>query len=1482
MNTKKGTWRRIFAGILTTAMLGTMFPAAVSAQEKESTGKLLAEFSFDNVENGFSGSAAKAQIKGSYELKESKDARNGQALYLDGNASNYLTVTKEDGSSFLAGKQELTFSYDAKPERNDTSWVFYAAPDEKAQQGDYEHYIGSMHNNGNIKVERYHNTGVRPSTSDYGVGKEWMHIDIVFSKKDTSVYLNGEKKVTTASGYALTDILGDKGILLIGRANWGNGEGYQGFIDNFRVYDGVLSDGEIINEYVSGMPVEQVLQKAQETLTIPEAGSQTVSCNFVSALTLVESVIGGNVQVTWKSSDASVISDDGKITAPEKEKKVTMTATLSYDGKTAEKRFELTVLPEGETEYSITVDEENEGAEISQELIGLFFEDINSAADGGLNPEMVKNNSFETYFNVTSTEEQGRGNQYSWKLHWNSDHDERFVVKQDPNEYMNANNTNYAEITGDITLLNGGFAPMSNPDSAAMAVEKDQDYDFSVWTKASSNYKGVMKVQLVNESGEALSQEETIPFVRDGKWEKAQAVLTGTQTQKGKIKLSISGAQDTDVLYMDMVSLSSQNTYGYGNPNYSCGKGLRKDLVEKLIALNPGFIRFPGGCIVEGNSGRESYYNWEWSVGPLEERKPIANHWASDNGSYTSKYSYMQSFGFGYHEILTLCEEMGAEPFPILSAGVFCQFANEDKMPAASGEELDKFAQHATHLIDYCWGDPNSTDAVQKEWASKRVANGHEEPFDLNYVGIGNENWRDKYLNNFEYIKDYVEEYVAKHYPGRKITIISSSGPGAEDGSYRYAWDWFHEKDAGETLVDEHYYQSKEFMLNKDNRYDFYRRLEDGGSNVFVGEYATHLGSRNNNLESAICDAAYMTGFERNGDIVRHASYAPLFEKIGGTNWTQNMIHFDDYESFGTPNYYVQQMYANNYGKKVIPTLLEKKGENYTQNTGSPVIGTWSTSGYVTNIKVTREDGKVLLNDNLTSNTAGWEALPGSNGEFTIADGRMTFTRGNGMNCVWLPEAADNPEWHDYKVEATVVKTGGEEGFLVGAGAKDENNLYWYNIGGWNNTMNVVERKSSDIGTMVLGNKFTYGFTPVVTNEEMKVTFNYGVNDRLEAGYTSPSADMSDDFSGNLRPYQNDIYQVSTKDEQYIYLKLVNHDNYAKGITVNYPGVSAKEAEIICLSGNAADVNGIGNETAVPKTAVYAIEGGALKYEIPAMSFSIIKVAYSDVTVDKSKLESEIKGAVDEARRRDYTSTSWSAYDAALVKAEAVYATSKSTQEEVDAAVNQLKQAKEDLVLRGGGTDPERPFEDVDMETGNWYYDAVYYNFDRGIMNGINKTHFEPLSNLARAQFAIILYNMEGKPAVACEPKFKDVAEGQWYTSAILWAGNKKIVTGYTDGSERFGWGDNILREQMAVMMYRYAKEFKEYDVSDNADFDNFTDAASVSGYAKEAMKWAVGAGIITGKDLDKDGTPESIDPLGNASRAECAIIIQRFLEKYN
>lgn len=1074
--------------------------------------------------------------------------------------------------------------------------------------------------------------GSTGSASDGPVSSaDWSLYSVVITPDDITGYLNGLKYKTYPLNVTVSDFGSDL-VSYIGKSPYKD-IFYAGRVKDLRIYDGALSDQDIAALYYGGTSAGELLKRAKNALTIPEAGNGKVNCTFVEKITLADSLLDGNVRVTWESDRTDIIALDGTVTNPEETTVVHLTARLASGSESDAKNFDITVIPVGDTEYAMVVDPYDEGATISQQMIGLFFEDINSAADGGLYPEMVKNYSFENYFNTVSIAEPERGNQYSYKLHWVSDRDNGFVVSKEGG--LNDKNTNYAEITGDMTLENGGFAPMNNPNSPAMPIVKGEAFDFSVWTKADSGYTGTLKVKVVSETGKDLTDEGVIDLVKDGTWQKTGVVLEGKKTQKGKMVLTISGAGDDGVLNMDMVSLSPQDTYGYGDTNYAYGKGIRKDLVEKLQGLNPSFIRFPGGCIIEGNSGRDSYYNWENSIGPLEERKAIGNQWASDNGSYTNTYGYMQSYGFGYHEILKLCEDLGAEPFPILSAGVFCQFANGDNAPAAQGEELDKFAQHATNLIDYCWGSVISSDPTQREWAQKRVENGHEEAFNLNYVGIGNENWREKYLNNFDYIKDYVENYVSTNYPGRKITIISSAGPAAEDESYRFAWDWLNEKDPGETLVDEHYYQSKEFMLNSDDRYDYYTRKEDGGSDVFLGEYATHLqDNRNNNLESAICDAAYMTGIERNADIVRHASYAPLFEKIGSTNWSQNMIHFDEYDSFATPNYYTQQMFAQNYGTQVVNTTLEKQGANYSQNTGSPIIGTWLSEGYVSHVKVTREDGTVLLDDSFSANGAAgskWAAVPGSTGSFRIANGKLTLTRGSGMNAVWIPEAINNPEWHDYVVEATVVKTSGEEGFLVGAGAKDTENYFWYNIGGWSNKMTAVERARTGRGKVVIGNSFYKDFSAVAVNDEMKVTFNYGVNGKIEAGYVSATTDKSKDFSGNLKPYQNDIYQVCSKDDEYIYLKLVNHDSYAKDITLTYPCIlTSDQAEIICMSGKGNEENTIGNEQIKPVTSTAGIVNSQVKYLVPAMSFSVIKVPYqketrvSDITLDRQSVILEI------------------------------------------------------------------------------------------------------------------------------------------------------------------------------------------------------------------------------------------------------------------
>ncbi len=679
-----------------------------------------------------------------------------------------------------------------------------------------------------------------------------------------------------------------------------------------------------------------VVSAAANSLEIPEIKEGRVASRIRRQLTLPAKAMNNKVNVSWKSGNPSVISDEGKITPPAQDTKVTLTATCALAANESvkkEKKMEVMVLSDKVTEYAMTIDQKNKGVDISQELFGVFYEDINSSADGGLAAELVKNNSFENYRNLDSpTAPEVKGDQDSWKLHWDSSNAAGFVVEREAG--LNDKNKNYAKITGNQTLSNHGFVKKAELDKSAMAITAEKNYDFSMWMKADSSYAGTVKVKVVDDAGQAVTNEAALELKKSGKWEKISASLKGTATKLGTLVLTFEGAVSSDAMYIDMVSLIPTDSYGYGNKNYSYGKGLRKDLVEKLQELNPSFIRFPGGCVVEGSYGTDGYYNWEDSVGPLEERRAIGSYWGTEGhpvGYLPDGYGYMMSYQFGYHEILTLCEDLGAQPFPILSAGIFCQFRNTAE--AVTGNDLKPFAEHATNLIDYCWGSPASSDATQKFWASKRVQNGHEAPFELNYLGIGNENWNTEkapYYANFTWIKNYVEDYVKEHYPDRKITLISSTGPYYQGSQDTDAWRWINRDMPGETLVDEHYYinyagDGSNTLLNEDYLYDSYKRLNEGGSNVFIGEYAGHnTGTPENVLDTAISEAAYMTGIERNGDIVRHASYAPLFEREGCRDWDYNLIKFDAYSSYGTPSYYVQTMYSNNYGKHIINTTLEK------------------------------------------------------------------------------------------------------------------------------------------------------------------------------------------------------------------------------------------------------------------------------------------------------------------------------------------------------------------------------------------------------------------------------------------------------------------------------------------------------------------------------------------------------------------------------
>lgn len=837
---------------------------------------------------------------------------------------------------------------------------------------------------------------------------------------------------------------------------------------------------------------------------------------------------------------------------------------------------------------------------------------------------------------------------------------------------------------------------MADPNGAAMPVkpvnleEGTGTYTFSVYAKADSDYPGNLRVKLVDAQGKAITDEQTVSLDADGTWKKVSAKLTSTVSQntKGMLELTVEGAQAGDALCLDMVSVVPHDSYGYGDPNYACGVGIRKDLLELMLDLNPKFMRFPGGCIVEGFNW-EGYYDWRDSIGPLEERKANTNRW-ENWGPTDHSWGYMQSYGFGYHEMLTLCEEYDMEAFPILNAGLLCQYETSG-VDAKTGEELQEFIDMATDLLDYCWGD-----AATNEWAKKRAENGHPEPFDLKYLGIGNENFQAKYFDNLDVIKEAVEEYAAAHYPGRELNIISSAGPYSGGGDLEYAYDRLAQTMPGETLVDEHYYESESFMYNQSDRYDYYQRTDQGGSDIFVGEYAV---KNDNKYNTALAEAAYITGLERNADVVKHISYAPLLYKVGNQCWAHDLIYFDEFDTAKSTNYYVQQMFGQNYGDQLIGTELKAAGKDYS-NYGSPIIGTSSSEGYIDKVTVYGENGEILFEDDFDNASGGWErfqtGLDGAGScQYEVRDGRMYFTGASGLNLLYLPQAVEE-KWTDYEVVVEgAVKTAGSNGFIVGAG--HENQYYWYHMGKDGNNGTYMEvtrpnRGASSLTRKVLGNNFANkhynrGELVKIQNQDpMDITFNFGVKGKLEGSYTSTALSGEDtgkyDFSSDLNQYQTDIYQVVNKDDSYVYVKLVNPDSNAKEIQLTFEHLDMEpnaQAEITMLTGDLNTANAIGNEVIVPKESTQEIIEDQMVYELPGYSVNVIRIPLAKEQADKGQLSQLVQEA-GERKEADYTPQSWEAFANALAQAKQVLADEEAAQADVDEACQSLKAAMDALV----------------------------------------------------------------------------------------------------------------------------------------------------------------------------------------------------------
>jgi alpha-L-arabinofuranosidase len=548
---------------------------------------------------------------------------------------------------------------------------------------------------------------------------------------------------------------------------------------------------------------------------------------------------------------------------------------------------------------TFTIQTDKPIAKVSPTMWGVFFEDINLGADGGIYAELIKNRSFEfskPFMGWTKMRGKSASNANPLDEFIQSDF---FIINR---QEKNIPNPRFLRVAVN-TKLNDSLG-LQNEGFRGMGIKRDLLYNFSVLYKhAGQNIK--LHLELISEKNQTIGSGIFIPTQSGDQWQKGEASITATATvDKARLNIWFEGE---GVIDLDMVSLFPSNTWK-GRKG-----GLRADMVQLLADMKPGFLRFPGGCIVEGHDLAQRY-QWKNTIGPIEDRQLIINRWNQEIARRPTP-DYFQTFGLGFYEYFQLSEDIGAAPLPILNCGMACQFNTAEIVPM---DQLDPYVQDALDLIEFANG------SVDTKWGKVRLQLGHPNPFNLSMLGIGNENWGPQYIERLAVFQKAIKD----KYPG--IKLVCSSGV-FEGPSFNYLTSSLTKMKAD--FIDEHYYQNPKWFLQHANRYDSYDRASS--SKIFAGEYAGQSDrmvsiDNKNNWRTAIAEAAFMTGLERNADIVEMASYAPLFAHVDGWQWTPNLIWVDNLRSYGTPNYHVQKMFSTNKGTQVLPIL-------YKNN--SPAIG---------------------------------------------------------------------------------------------------------------------------------------------------------------------------------------------------------------------------------------------------------------------------------------------------------------------------------------------------------------------------------------------------------------------------------------------------------------------------------------------------------------------------------------------------------------
>lgn len=791
-------------------------------------------------------------------------------------------------------------------------------------------------------------------------------------------------------------------------------------------------------------------------------------------------------------------------------------------------------------QVKINVDVANPAVKVSPNLYGIFFEDINHAADGGLYAELISNRSFEDSDNATPT--------------WRTKSADGATISTQLISKALLNNAQGKALQINIAARQNATASLINEGFWGINAVQGRTYKLSLWAKGS--YKGGVKARLVSTDGKSVYAETAVNAKMGKKWSKFTASLTANANDpKAQFELVFDGK---GTITLDVVSLFPPTFMNREN-------GLRPDLAQLLYNIRPKFVRFPGGCYVEGQESPENAFHWEKTIGPIEERP----------GHKNVNWRYRTSDGMGFDEYLQLAEDLNAKPLYVVNVGLW----HGGMTPVDS---IQPWIDECMNALEYANGP------VTSKYGALRAKNGHPEPYNIEYLEIGNENNQpdpalqsDHYYERFKKFKDAVlAKYPNMHLIGNVVAW----------GDDNPTWD----SNESVELLDEHYYRNPAWFAENFRKYDGYDRK---GPEIYVGEYAVTQGFGNmGSLDAALGEAVYMMGIENNSDIVTMASYAPIFANLNDRMWAPDMIQFTSDRVFGTPSYYVQNIMANNVGTRVL-NVKQDNPYSYGEVQVKPAVcrvgmGTWATQASFEDKGYTDAEGKAL--------PMTLQELPTDiNGDWKV-DGGIIKQTSNGESCIRLNPGEITADGYIYKVRAR--KDSGNEGFMLIFNYVDDKNYCWLNLGGWNNTQHGIEQ--------IVGGAKGQAATVSGTIETGRW---YDIELKVVGDSVYASLDGKQIFATKLRANTlPGVFSTATLDENTgeVILKVANTSSENTTAEICLQGKAIKGAKLIRLTAkNGQEENTIDNPTNVHPTETFVTtssDGGVV--EIPANSLNIFRL----------------------------------------------------------------------------------------------------------------------------------------------------------------------------------------------------------------------------------------------------------------------------------